>query len=207
MTRELLIGVAGGTGSGKTTVADQIVGAFPEGQVLMLAQDAYYKDQAHLPWEQRVQVNYDHPDAFDSALLISHLNELMAGHVVQQPIYDFKTHTRSRETTPTEPRAIIIVEGILMLWEASLRSLLDIKIYVETDADERFIRRLTRDIAERGRTVESVITQYQSVVRPMHLQFVEPSKRYADVIIPYQEHNPVAVDLVVSKIKSLLAGL
>ncbi len=203
--RELLIGVAGGTGSGKTTVAYKIQESFPPGEVLVMAQDAYYRDQGHLPWESRTRVNYDHPDAFDFPLLIEHLAALMGGRPIEQPVYDFATHTRKAETVHLEPHGVIIVEGILMLSERTVRDLLDIKISVETEADERFIRRLQRDIVERGRTVDSVITQYQSVVKPMHLQFVEPSKRYADLIIPFETENKVAIDLVTTKIKSILA--
>ncbi|HEY4002122.1 MAG TPA: uridine kinase [Candidatus Xenobia bacterium] len=204
--KELLIGIAGGTGSGKTTVALKIQEAFGPGSVLVMSQDAYYKDQSHMSPEDRRRVNYDHPEAFDFPLLIEHLRALMAGHAIHQPVYDYANHTRSGETLRLEPHEVIIVEGILMLSERSVRELLDIRIYVETDADERFIRRLQRDIVERGRSVESVIAQYQDVVRPMHLQFVEPSKRWADLIIPFETENRVAIDLVCAKIRGTLGA-
>ncbi|HEV3156044.1 MAG TPA: uridine kinase [Candidatus Baltobacteraceae bacterium] len=201
----MLIGISGGTASGKTRVARKIQGNLPSGAVLVVPQDAYYRDQADLAREEREKTNYDHPSAFDSPLFVEHLKKLTQGFAVEQPTYDFVNHTRSARTIRREPRQVIIVEGILTLSEPSVRELLDMRIYVEADADERFIRRMQRDIAERGRTLESVIRQYQTMVRPMHLQFVEPSKRYADVIIPFETENPVAIDLVTTKIQSILA--
>ncbi|MFV9510959.1 uridine kinase [Tepidibacillus sp. LV47] len=205
MKRPVVIGVAGGSGSGKTTVARRIIKSFPNQQVLMIEQDSYYKDQSHLPFEQRVKTNYDHPLAFDNDLFIEHLHRLLAYKPIQKPIYDFTIHTRKKETVKVLPKEVIIVEGILVLEDKRLRDLMDIKLFVDTDADERFIRRLVRDIRERGRTMESVVEQYLSVVRPMHLQFVEPTKRYADIIIPEGGKNKVAIDLLVTKIKTILA--
>ncbi|MCX7919844.1 MAG: uridine kinase [bacterium] len=197
----LIIGIAGGTGSGKTTVAKAIVRELKDERITIIHQDAYYRDQTHLPLEERMKINYDHPDAIDKPLLIHHLRTLLAGQPIEKPIYDFKTHTRSPKTERIIPGDVIIIEGIFALEDPELRELMKIKIYVETDADIRFIRRLRRDINERGRTVESVIEQYKNVVRPMHLQFVEPSKRYADIIIPEGGHNRVAIDLIATKIR------
>ena len=207
MRKNTVIGMAGGTGSGKTTVVKKIVNSFPDEQVIMLPQDAYYKDQSHLPLEDRRKINYDHPMAFDNELLIEHIEALSKGQAVDLPVYSYITYTRSKEYIHIEPREILIVEGILVLDDARVRDLLDIKIFVDTDADERFIRRLKRDIMERGRSVESVIDQYMNIVRPMHLQFVEPTKRYADVIVPEGGQNEVAIDLITTKIRSLLIGI
>lgn len=204
MKRPLLMGICGGTGSGKSTVAHEILRSLPEESIAIVEQDAYYKDQSHLTFEERIKTNYDHPDAFDTPLLVNHLESLLNGQPIEKPIYDFSVHNRVRETIKVEPRDIIILEGILILQEPELRDLLDIKIYVDTDPDVRIIRRITRDIKERGRTYESVITQYLNVVRPMHLQFVEPSKRYADIIIPEGGFNRVAVDIIVAKVRSIL---
>ncbi|EJO5348048.1 uridine kinase [Clostridium botulinum] len=204
MKRPVLIGITGGTGSGKSTVAKEIYNKFDEACIAMIEQDSYYKDQSNIPFEERCKKNYDHPDAFDNELLISHLNDLIGLKVIDKPIYDFETHNRKKESVKVEPRDIIIVEGILVLQDPKLRELLDIKIYVDTDADVRIIRRLLRDINERGRTVDSVINQYLNVVRPMHMQFIEPSKRYADIIIPEGGHNRVAIDMMVANIKHLL---
>ncbi|KEI85401.1 uridine kinase [Clostridium botulinum] len=204
MKRPVLIGITGGTGSGKSTVAKEIYNKFDEACIAMIEQDSYYKDQSSIPFEERCKKNYDHPDAFDNELLIDHLKNLVGLNVIEKPIYDFEAHNRKEETIKVEPRDIIIVEGILVLQDPKVRELLDIKIYVDTDADVRIIRRLLRDINERGRTVDSVINQYLTVVRPMHMQFIEPSKRYADIIIPEGGHNRVAVDMMVANIKHLL---
>ncbi|GBF10088.1 uridine kinase [Tepidibacillus infernus] len=204
MQRPVVIGVAGGTGSGKTTVARRIIKSFPDQKVLMIEQDAYYKDQSHLSFEERVKTNYDHPFAFDNDLFIEHINRLLNYQPIQKPIYDFSIHNRKAETNRVLPKDVIILEGILVLEDKRLRDLMDIKIFVDTDADVRIIRRMVRDIRERGRTIESVIDQYLSVVRPMHLQFIEPTKRYADIIIPEGGKNKVAIDLLVTKIKTIL---
>ncbi|SKA75995.1 uridine kinase [Clostridium sp. USBA 49] len=204
MKRPILIGITGGTGSGKSTIAREIYNKFDGNCIAMIEQDSYYKDQSHLSFEERIKTNYDHPDAFDTPLLIEHLKSLLKGQEIYKPIYDFSLHNRKKETIKVEPKDIIILEGILILQEIELRDLLDIKIYVDTDPDVRIIRRLIRDINERGRTVNSVIDQYLNVVRPMHMQFIEPTKRYADIIIPEGGHNKVAIDLLVANIKQFL---
>jgi uridine kinase len=203
-TTPLVIGLAGGTGSGKTTVANVILDRVGAENIVFLPHDGYYKDLTELPENQRVEVNFDHPDSLDTALLVEHIQSLLRGEPVDVPIYDFTTHSRTTETQHLVPRDIILVEGILIFAEPRLLELFDVKIFVDTPADIRFIRRLQRDILERGRTVESVIHQYQTTVRPMHLEFVEPSKRHADVIIPEGGHNTVAMDMVVARISSLL---
>ncbi len=203
--RVLVIGICGGTGSGKTTVARKILETVGADHVVYLQQDAYYKDLSHLPLEERHKVNFDHPDAIDTDLLIQHIEDLRAGRAIEQPVYDFLTHTRRPETRHVEPHPIILVEGILVFENPRLRALMDLKIFVDTADDLRFIRRLLRDISERGRTVESVIQQYLETVRPMHLEFVEPSKRYADIIIPEGGYNVVGIDLIIEKIKAYLA--
>jgi uridine kinase len=205
--KELLIGVAGGTGSGKTTVVKKIIQNLPQDKVLEIAQDSYYKDQSHLPWEERKKINYDHPLAFDNDLLLQQLSDLAAGKPVEQPIYSYITYSRQKEVRIIQPREIIICEGILILEDKRIRDLLDIKVFVDTDPDERFIRRLKRDIIERARSVEEVIAQYLEIVRPMHLQFVEPTKRYADIIVPEGGQNTVAIDVITAKIKSILMGI
>ncbi|WP_343768045.1 uridine kinase [Clostridium malenominatum] len=204
MRKPVLIGITGGTGSGKSTIAKEIYKNFSEKCIAMIEQDSYYKDQSHLTFEERITTNYDHPDAFDNELLVEHLNLLLKGEVINKPIYDFEKHNRRAETIKVYPKDIVIVEGILVLEDMALRNMLDIKIFVDTDADVRIIRRLLRDMKERGRTVDSVITQYLEVVRPMHMQFVDPSKRYADIIIPEGGHNKVAIDVIVGNIKQLL---
>lgn len=202
----IIVGIGGGTGSGKTTVAREVRKHFPEESVVILHHDSYYVDRSDLPPASRENINYDHPDSFDNELLLFQLNELRGGRPVEKPIYDFETHTRRKETITVRPARIILLEGILVLAEDTLRESMDIKLYVDTDADERFIRRLRRDIADRGRTVDQVIEQYLKTVRPMHLQFVETSKRYADVIIPEGGQNRVAVDLIVTKARDILAN-
>jgi uridine kinase len=202
----VVIGVAGGTGSGKTTVAQEILNRAGTEQISLIQHDAYYKDLGSLPVPQRAMMNFDHPDALDNELLISHLKALKAGQSVEIPVYDFTTHSRSSETRWVEPHRVILLEGILIFADEALRKLMDVKIYVDTDADIRFIRRLQRDIAERGRTMESVIHQYLATVRPMHEEFVERSKRYADVIIPEGGFNEVAIEMIAARIRALLEG-
>ena len=204
MTKPLIIGVAGGSGSGKTTVVREIVRNMGPHQVTVLHHDSYYRDVQHMPLSERVKINYDHPDSLETSLLVEHLHRLSEGQVVAVPIYDFTAHLRSAETERMEPRKVVILDGLLILWDRELRELMDIKVFVDTDADLRFIRRLWRDIEERGRTAESVIEQYLATVRPMHLEFVEPSKRYADIIIPQGGHNLVGVDMLLTKIRSVL---
>jgi uridine kinase len=203
--RPIIIGVAGGTGSGKTTVAETILGTVGQERIAYVPHDAYYRDLAHLPANLRTQVNFDHPDSLETDLLVEHLERWRQGHPIEIPVYDFKTHMRTRQTRTVEPQRVALVDGILVFAEPKLREVFDVKLYVDADADIRFIRRLRRDIAERGRTMESVMEQYLTTVRPMHLEFVEPSKRYADVIIPEGGHNRVAMDMVVARIERLLA--
>ena len=200
--KPLIIGIAGGTGSGKTTVARKIYENLNGINVVIIQQDAYYIDLSHLTIEERKKINFDHPSSIDNELLVNHLNQLIAGSEIEMPIYSFTDYTRMEETKRVIPQDIIILEGILVLAEKKVRDLLDVKIYVDTDEDERFIRRLIRDTKKRGRTMDSVIEQYLSVVKPMFLQFVEPSKRYADIVIPQGGLNDVAIDIIVSKIKS-----
>jgi uridine kinase len=201
----VVIGIGGGTGSGKTTVANEVSRHFPEESVVIVHHDSYYLDRSHLTAGERVAINYDHPDAFDNDLLVEHLKILKEGRPIEKPVYDYDTHTRRSESITVRPARIVLLEGILVLASSRLRELMDIKLYVDTDADERFIRRLRRDILERGRTADQVIDQYLKTVRPMHLQFVEPSKRYADIIIPEGGLNVVAVDLIVTKVGDILA--
>lgn len=200
----LVIGIAGGSGSGKTTVANVILERVGRDRIAYLPHDAYYRDLADLPPNQRAEVNFDHPDSLETSLLIEHIQRLKQWQPIDLPVYDFTTHTRTSRTIRVEPKRVIIVEGILIFAEPALRELFDVKIFVDTDPDIRFIRRLQRDITERGRTTESVIKQYLTTVRPMHLDFVEPSKRYADVIIPEGGMNTVALDMVISRIQALL---
>jgi uridine kinase len=203
--KHILIGIAGGTASGKTSVAHHIFKVLGGTQgVVIIAQDSYYKALDHLPMHERYRVNFDHPDAFDNELLIEHLKKALKGEAIEIPVYDHKTHSRSKETLRLAPHKIIILEGILILENEALRNLMDIKVFIDTDADVRFIRRITRDVKERARTFDSVIEQYEKFVRPMHLQFVEPSKRHADIIIPHGIENKVGVDILMTKIKALL---
>ncbi|GAB6139235.1 uridine kinase [Halanaerobaculum tunisiense] len=207
MSKPVLIGITGGTGSGKTTVANTIIDQLGDENISLLQQDSYYKDQSHLDFEERKETNYDHPFAFDTDLLLEHLQQLLVGEKIDKPVYSFKRHTRTSEVIPVNPTEIIILEGILILENEAIRDLLDIKVYVDTDNDVRFIRRLLRDIEARDRTMDSVVDQYLNIVRPMHQQFVEPTKKYADVIIPEGGYNQVAVDLLIAKIKSLIEEL
>ncbi len=200
----VIIGLAGGTGSGKTTVANAILKKVGAERISVVPHDAYYRNLTQLPRAQRDIVNFDHPDSLDTDLLIQHIRQLKAGQPIELPVYDFTIHSRTADTRRIEPRPVIIVEGILIFAELPLRELFDVKIYVDTDADLRFIRRLQRDVAERGRTPDSVVHQYLSTVRPMHLEFVEPSKRYADVIIPEGGLNEVAIEMMAARIEALL---
>lgn len=202
----LIIGVAGGTGSGKTTVANAIIERVGRERIALVQHDAYYRDQSGHPPEVRARVNYDHPDSLETVLMIEHLRQLREGRPIEVPVYNFATHTREQETRRVEPRPVILVEGILIFVDRALREMFDVKIFVDTDADIRIIRRLQRDLEERGRTFESVITQYRETVRPMHLEFVEPSKRYADVILPEGGFNTVGLDLIVARVQMLLEG-
>lgn len=198
--RPLLIGIAGGTGSGKSTIAKNLADAFPPGTAQIVDHDAYYKDLAGIPFEERVKVNFDHPDSLETSLLVEHLDRLREGKGIDVPLYDFATHTRRKETRRVEASPLVIVEGILVFVEEDLRSRLDVKIFVDTDADIRVFRRIRRDLEQRGRSFQSIRDQYYKTVRPMHLQFVEPSKRWADVIIPEGGNNRVALDLLVGKL-------
>jgi uridine kinase len=204
--KPIIIGLAGGTGSGKTIVARAILERVGPDRVAYIQHDSYYKDLSHLPPVDRPKVNFDCPDALETELLVKHLKELLGGNAVEVPVYDFKNHIRTNKTRHVEPKPVIIVEGILIFTDKRLREMMDVKIYVEADADIRFIRRLARDITERGRTVHSVINQYLTTVRPMHLKFVEPSKRHADLIIPKGGFNEVAIEIIVAKVKEWLAN-
>ncbi|WP_411768076.1 uridine kinase [Winogradskyella sp. A3E31] len=192
----LIIGIAGGTGCGKTTVVNTIVDELPEGQVVVISQDSYYKDTSHLSYDERVKINFDHPRSIDFDLLAEHLGELKKGNTIEQPVYSFVKHNRTGDTILTKPRKVVIVEGILILTNPEIRDLFDIKIFVHADSDERLIRRLKRDISERGRDIDEVLTRYQTTLKPMHQQFIEPMKEYADIIIPNNKYNTVAVDIV-----------
>jgi uridine kinase len=199
----VVIGVAGGSGSGKTTVVSRIVDSMGNDHVIVLEHDRYYHDHPELRLEERAALNYDHPDSLETDLMVRHVKELRSGRAVELPAYDFARHARRQTTETATPRQIIIVEGILIFADAHLRDLMDVKVFVDTDDDTRFIRRLKRDVAERGRTMDSVIEQYLNTVKPMHLEFVEPSKRYADIIIPRGGHNAVAIDMLLTLIRSL----
>lgn len=202
----VVIGVAGGSGSGKTTVVRRIVDALGDDQVTVLEHDRYYRDRNDLRLEERAALNYDHPDSLETDLMVRHLHELRAGRRIEVPLYDFARYVRQAETEKVAARRAIIVEGILIYTDAALRALMDVKVFVDTDDDTRFIRRLQRDISERGRTVQSVIDQYLATVKPMHLEFVEPSKRYADIIVPQGGHNAVAIDMLLTLIRGLTSA-
>ena len=195
-TTMLIIGIAGGTGSGKTTVVDQIIQELPKDQVCVISQDSYYKDTSHLSYEERVEINFDHPNSIDFDLLNTHLVALKKGNTIQQPVYSFVEHNRTGETVPTAPKKVIIVEGILILTHPEIRALFDVKLFVHADSDERLIRRLKRDVKERGRDINEVLDRYQNTLKPMHQQFIEPTKEYADIIIPTNRYNTVAVELI-----------
>ncbi len=201
----LIIGIAGGTGSGKTTVVDQIVEELPADEVCVISQDSYYHDTSHLSFEDRTKINFDHPKAIDFDLLVNHLKELREGNSFEQPVYSFVEHNRTGETITTYPKKVIIVEGILILAHPDIRELFDIKIFVHADSDERLIRRLKRDIATRGRDLEEVLNRYQSTLKPMHQQFIEPTKEFADIIIPTNRYNSVAVNVIRSIIHQKLS--
>lgn len=202
--RPVVIGIAGGSCSGKTSVTHAIYDVFRDHSVVVIEQDFYYKDQSHLTFEERLGTNYDHPLAFDNDLLIKHIKKLLSRQSIEKPVYDYVQHTRAKEVVHVEPVDVIILEGILVLEDADLRDLMDMKLFVDTDSDLRIIRRIMRDIKERGRTTDSVIDQYLTAVRPMHNLFIEPTKRYADIIIPEGGDNEVAIDLMVTKIKTIL---
>ncbi|HEX38163.1 MAG TPA: uridine kinase [Candidatus Cloacimonetes bacterium] len=204
MKKNIIIGIAGGTGSGKTTLADRIIDELNEPNIVIIKQDAYYKSHQELSFDERKDINFDHPDAFDTKLLIKHLKNLKDNVPIHMPQYDFTTHLRERETIPVSPQKVTIVEGILIFENKEVRNLLDIKIFVDTDSDVRILRRIKRDIQERGRTFESVYSQYMKTVRPMHIEFVEPSKKFADIIVPEGGMNIIAIDMIVSKIQHIL---
>jgi len=200
----LIIGIAGGTGSGKSTVVRKILERLPQGEVVILPQDSYYRDSSHLPMESRLEINFDHPDSIEFELLVKHLKELKKGKTIEQPIYSYLTCTRAVETIPIQPREVIIVEGILVLSNPELRKMMDLKVFVDADADDRLIRVINRDIIERGRSVNKVMERYECTVKPMHLQFIEPSKRFADLIIPQGGNNHIAIDILTKYIENNL---
>ncbi|MCM1484399.1 MAG: uridine kinase [Muribaculaceae bacterium] len=200
----LIIGIAGGTGSGKTTVVNKIIGSLPPGEVAVLPQDSYYKDSSHIPPQERSKINFDEPAAIEWPLLVSQLNELKAGHTIQMPTYSYLTCTRQPETVTVEPRDVVIVEGILVLTDPVLRSMMDVKVFVDADADDRLIRVIARDCVERGRTPQMVLTRYEEVLKPMHSMYIEPSKRFADLIVPQGGNNTVAINLLTDYIESRL---
>ncbi|MCZ3622764.1 uridine kinase [Lactobacillus mulieris] len=207
LKRPIVIGIAGGSGSGKTTIAHEVARLInDDDHIITLTQDSYYKDNTGIPMSERQKINYDHPDAFDMPLLVAQINQLMHRKAVEMPVYDFTEHTRSSKTIHVEPADIIILEGILVLADEDLRNLMDIKVYVDTDDDIRFIRRLERDLKERGRSLDSVIDQYLATVKPMYHQFIEPTKRYADIIVPEGGENNVAIDMLTTKMRSVLAN-
>lgn len=200
----LIIGIAGGTGCGKTTVVNQIVNELPDNEVCVISQDSYYKDTSHLTYDERVKINFDHPQSIDFELLCKHLTALRKGETIEQPVYSFVEHNRTTQTVTTKPSKVIIVEGILILTNPKIRDMFDIKIYVQTDSDERLIRRLKRDIVERGRDMDEVLDRYQNTLKPMHQQFIDPTKEFADLIIPNNNYNNVAIDIVRTIIKERL---
>ncbi|GGX23498.1 uridine kinase [Aquimarina muelleri] len=200
----LIIGIAGGTGCGKTTVVNQIVNELPDNEVCVISQDSYYKNTSHLTYDERVKINFDHPQSIDFDLLCEHLKELRKGKTIEQPVYSFVEHNRTNKTVTTKPSKVIIVEGILILTNPKIRDMFDIKIYVQTDSDERLIRRLKRDIVERGRDIDEVLDRYQNTLKPMHQQFIDPTKEFADLIIPNNNYNNVAIDIVRTIIKERL---
>ena len=200
----LIIGIAGGTGSGKSTVVRKILERLPQGEVVILPQDSYYRDSSHLPLEDRLEINFDHPDSIEFELLVKHLKALKKGKTIEQPIYSYLTCTRSSETIPIKPCHVIIVEGILVLTNPELRKMMDLKVFVDADADDRLIRVINRDIIERGRSVNKVMERYECTVKPMHLQFIEPSKRFADLIIPQGGNNHIAIDILTKYIENNL---
>lgn len=207
LKRPIVIGIAGGSGSGKTTIAHEVARLInDDDHIITLTQDSYYKDNTGIPMSERKKINYDHPDAFDMPILVAQINQLMHRKAVEMPVYDFTEHTRSSKTIHVEPADIIILEGILVLADENLRNLMDIKVYVDTDDDIRFIRRLERDLKERGRSLDSVIDQYLATVKPMYHQFIEPTKRYADIIVPEGGENNVAIDMLTTKMRSVLAN-
>ena len=201
----LIIGIAGGTGSGKTTVVEQIVDEFPQDEICVISQDSYYKETNHLSYDERASINFDHPNSIDFDLLVAHLDELRKGNQFEQPIYSFVDHNRTGKTLTTYPRKVIIVEGILILTHPKIREMFDIKVYVHADSDERLIRRLKRDISDRGRDLKEVLNRYQTTLKPMHQEFIEPTKEFADIIIPTNKYNTVAVDLIRTIIHQKLA--
>jgi len=201
----LIIGIAGGTGCGKTTVVDQILNELPEGEVGVISQDSYYKDTSHLSYDERIKINFDHPRSIDFELIELHLKELKKGNAIEQPVYSFIEHNRTNDTVTTQPKKVVIVEGILILTQREVRDLFDIKVYVHADSDERLIRRLKRDISERGRDLAEVLDRYQNTLKPMHQQFIEPTMEYADIIIPTNRYNTVAVKLIQSIIHQRLS--
>lgn len=201
----LILGIAGGTGSGKTTLVEQVVDTFEDHEVTVISQDSYYKDTSHMSYEERVKINFDHPNSIDFDLLQEHLEDLRQGNTIDQPIYSFEEHNRTGDTVTTAPSKVMIIEGILILTQPRIRELLDIKVYIDADSDERLIRRLKRDIAERGRDLEEVLTRYQNTLKPMHQQFIEPTKAYADVILPTNKFNTVGIEVLKSIISNRLA--
>jgi len=192
----LIIGIAGGTGSGKTTVVNQIIKQLPTDEVCVISQDSYYNQTVNLTYDERTKINFDHPRAIDFDLIVKHLKKLKSGQTIEQPVYSFVTHNRTTDTVKTHPRKVVIVEGILIFNNEALRDLFDIKIFVHADTDERLVRRVRRDITERGRDIDEVLNRYQDTLKPMHLQFIEPTKNFADIIIPNNKHNTVAIDVV-----------
>ena len=203
MTR-VILGIGGGTGSGKTTAARKIIDSMGEANAVYLPQDSYYRNLDDMPLDRRSRVNFDHPDAFDTELLLEHLDALRAGRSIEQPLYDFASHTRKKETLHVEPLPLVVAEGILVFWDARMRSRMDLKVFVDCDPDMRFVRRLERDMRERGRSVESVIEQYMTTVRPMHQEFVEPAKRYADIILREGGLNESGLDIIIGKVRTML---